>query len=181
MLRFDRTPNHPSHRHGRSRRRRDRSDLNLGHVRVSGSCATTFFANGQLGVLEELQTGGCRTPVLHLVNCLANEAQQVIDILSLHEVVLLLLEEEQVGVEDLDQKVKILGLCHADLRRFERFAELGHDLLTLLAAIAEEQMRGQADCLSLQILLEQLVAVADCICAKRLKVFRAKARERVQS
>ena len=101
-LRLDQTLNQPSPGHGRSRRHRLCSDLNLCHVGVASAGAAAFFAHGKLGVLQELQAGGSRTPVLHLIDRLADEAQQIVDILSLHEIVLLLLEEEEVRVEDLD-------------------------------------------------------------------------------
>ena len=156
------------------------SDLNLCHVGVSGTASAALLAHSRLGVLEELETGGGGAPILHLVDGLADEAQQVVDVLRLHEVVLRLLEEVQVRVQDLHKQVEILWFSHADLGCFESLAQLGHDLLTLLAAVAEEQMRGKADSLSLEILLEQLVAVADSVGAESLEVLRVEARERVK-
>lgn len=100
--------------------------------------------------------------------------------MRLHKVVLRVLIEVEVGVEDLHEEVQILRLRHADLRRFERLAELGHDLLSLLSARAEVEIGGVGDRLGLQILLEQLVRIADRIGTQSVKVFTTEARERVQ-
>ena len=62
----------------------------------------SLFSHGLFGILQEFQRGFSRIFVFHFVNGLANETQQVVDILSLNKGVLLVLIEEQVCVENLD-------------------------------------------------------------------------------
>ena len=91
-----------------------------------------------------------------------------------------MLVEVQIGVQYLDQKVEILGLCHANLRCLQSLAQLSHHLVTLLATGAEVQVRCQSNRLRLQILLEQLVGVAGGVGAECLEVICAEAVQRVQ-
>lgn len=92
-----------------------------------------------------------------------------------------MLVEVEVRVEDLDEQVEVLRLRHAYFRRFQRFAKLRHHLVALLATRAEVEVRGQRDGLSLQVLLEQLVGVADGVGAQSLEIVRPETRKRVQS
>jgi len=159
------------------------SEENLGHLGVGSAIAATFFAYCRLSVLQELQAVLCWAPILHLINGFLNEAEEVVDVLGADEITLLrcaLLVEVQVGIQDLDQKVEVLGLSHADLRGLERLAKLGHDLIALLAALAEEEMRSEADGLRLQVFLQKLVGVADGVATQRLKVLRSETSQRVQ-
>ena len=127
-----------------------------GHFLSNLILSSSLLTDSLFGVLQELERGLCGVFVLHLIDSLPNKAQQIVDVLSLHKVVLLVLVEEQICIQDLDQKVQVLWLGHADLRSFEGFSELSHHLLTLTSAVAEVQVRGQRDCFSLKILLQQL-------------------------
>ena len=157
------------------------SDCDICHFRVTVAAFAALLPDGRLGVLEELEAGLGGALVLHLIHRLLDKAQQVVDVLRADEGALLVLVEVEVRVEDLDEQVEVLRLCHAYFGRFQGFAKLGHHLVALLATRAEVEVRCQRYSLRLQVLLQQLVRVADGVGAQSLEIVRPEARKRVQS
>ena len=156
--------------------RQSNLEINFGHLGVGRAIWTAFLPNRQLRVLQELERGRSRSLILHLIDSLFDEAEQVVDVLGVDKVVLLMVVEVEVRVEYFDEQVQIFWLSHAYLGRFEGLTELCHDLGALLPRIAEEEMGCVSNSLSLEIFLEELVGVADSVGAERLKVVRAEAR-----
>ena len=150
-------------------------EVDFGHLGVGRAIGTTFFPNRQLRVLQELERGLRRALILHLINCLFDKAEQIVDILGVDKVVLLMIVEVEVCVEYFDEQVQVLRLSHAYLRRFEGLPKLCHDLGTLFPRIAEEEMGCVSNSFSLEILLEKLVRIANGVCCECLEVIRAKA------
>ena len=113
------------------------SDGDVGHFGIAVAAFPSLFADRGLRVLEELERGLGGSLIFHLIDCLLDEAEQVIDVLRIDERAFLVLVEVQIGVQDLYKQIEILWLRHADLRRLQRLAKLSHHLVALLAACAE--------------------------------------------
>ena len=113
------------------------SDGDVGHFRVAVAAFASLFADRGLRVLKELERRLGGTLIFHLIDCLLDEAEQVVDVLRIDERAFLVLIEVQIGVQDLYEQIEVLWLRHANLRRLQRLAKLSHHLVTLLAASAE--------------------------------------------
>ena len=82
-----------------------RSNGNVCHLWISTASSSSLDAYRHLGVLQEFERCFCGTSVVHLINCLLDEAEEIVDVLGRHEVVLWPIVEEQVGIKDLDKQV----------------------------------------------------------------------------
>ena len=133
----------------------------------------------RLGVLKGLKTLLSGVTILHLVDGLLDQAEQVVDIRYLHKVSLDAIEVH-VGVEQLDKQVEVLGLTHADICCLEGLSQLVHSSLAILSERAPEEVRVLDDRLALHVLLEELSRVGHGVGAESLEVVSTESSDVVQ-
>ena len=77
-------------------------DVDVGHLGVARAIGASFLTYRLLCVLQELERCFSWSLVFHLVDCLLDEAEQVVDVLRINKVILVVLVEVDVSVENLN-------------------------------------------------------------------------------
>ena len=111
-----------------------KSELDVAVASVLGG----FLTDCILGVRECLEPCLSWLLVLHLVDRLLDETQQVVDVL-LREEFGFYGEVEEISVQNFDKQVEVLGLSHHCFGCLEGFAEIIHHLLAIFPEGAVEQ------------------------------------------